>query len=43
MIPPRSVFGASPPGGHRQRPGRAGSAAVTWQLPLALSSDVLEN
>ncbi len=28
--PPRSAFGASPPGGHHQRPGRAGSAVVTW-------------
>lgn len=28
MTPPRSAFGASPPGGRRQRPGRAGSAAA---------------
>ena len=28
-IPPRSAFGASPPGGRRrERPGRAGSAAA---------------
>ena len=30
MTPPRSACGASPPGGHRQRPGEAGSAAVAW-------------
>ena len=30
MTPPRSAFGASPSRGHRQRPGKAGSAAVTW-------------
>jgi hypothetical protein len=28
MTPPRSAFGASPPGGRRQRPGNAGSAAA---------------
>ena len=28
--PPRSAFGASPPGGRRQRTGRAGSAASAW-------------
>ena len=27
MTPPRCAFGASPPGGRRQRPGEAGSAA----------------
>ena len=33
MTPPRGAFGASPPGGRRQRPGRAGSAAATgWRL-----------
>jgi len=26
--PPRCAFGASPPGGRRQRPGEAGSAAT---------------
>ena len=30
MTPPRSAFGASPPGGRPQRPGRAGSAASAW-------------
>jgi len=30
MAPPRSAFGASPPGGQRQRTGRAGSAASAW-------------
>ncbi|MBI3155185.1 MAG: DUF3780 domain-containing protein [Burkholderiales bacterium] len=28
MTPPRSAFGASPPGGRRQRPSEAGSAAA---------------
>jgi hypothetical protein len=28
MTPPRSAFGASPPGGRRQRTGKAGSAAA---------------
>jgi hypothetical protein len=27
MTPRRSAFGASPPGGRRQRPGKAGSTA----------------
>ena len=30
MNPPRSAFGASPPGGRRQRPSEAGSAAAAW-------------
>jgi predicted CXXCH cytochrome family protein len=30
MAPPRSAFGASPPGGRRQRTGGAGSAASAW-------------
>ena len=30
MAPPRSAFGASPPGGRRQRTGKAGSAASAW-------------
>ncbi|CAD5369314.1 Exonuclease SbcC [Rubrivivax sp. A210] len=30
MTPPRSAFGASPPGGRRQWPGRAGSTASAW-------------
>ena len=30
MNPPRSAFGASPPGGRRQQPGEAGSAATAW-------------
>ena len=30
MAPPRSAFGASPPGGRSQRTGRAGSAAAAW-------------
>ena len=34
MNPPRSAFGASPPGKHRQRPGEAGSAAVNRQVSL---------
>ena len=29
MAPPRSAFGASPPGGRSQRPGEAGSAATS--------------
>jgi flagellar P-ring protein FlgI len=37
MAPPRSAFGASPPGGHRQRPGKAGSAAVAWFCVLLLA------
>jgi len=37
MPPPRSAFGASPPVGRPQRPGKAGSAASAWgRLPLAL-------
>ena len=28
MTPPRSAFGASPPGGRPQQPGEAGSAAA---------------
>ena len=33
MTPPRSASGASPPGGRRQRPGTAGSAAAAgWRL-----------
>jgi len=32
MAPPRSAFGASPPGGRRQRTGEAGSAAAAWGL-----------
>ena len=34
MSPPRSAFGASPPGGRRWRPGEAGSAAAAWGLAL---------
>ena len=34
MTPPRSAFGASPPGGRSQRTGRAGSAAATWVRSL---------
>ncbi|MBC7938844.1 MAG: prepilin-type N-terminal cleavage/methylation domain-containing protein, partial [Chitinophagaceae bacterium] len=30
MAPPRSAFGASSPGGRRQRTGGAGSAASAW-------------
>ncbi len=30
MNPPRSAFGATPPGGRRQRTGEAGSAAAAW-------------
>jgi tol-pal system protein YbgF len=30
MTPPRSAFGASPPGGRRQWPGGAGSTASAW-------------
>jgi hypothetical protein len=31
LNPPRSAFGATPPGGRRQRTGTAGSAAATWE------------
>ncbi|MBI5258433.1 MAG: maltose ABC transporter permease MalF [Burkholderiales bacterium] len=31
MTPPRSAFGASPPGGRHQRPGGAGSAVSAWK------------
>jgi hypothetical protein len=41
MTPPRSAFGASPPGGHRWRTGRAGSAAAAW-LGLALSASAVQ-
>ncbi len=34
MNPPRSAFGASPPGGRHQRTGRAGSAVAAWLLLL---------
>ncbi len=34
MTPPRSAFGASPPGGQPQRPGKAGSAAFAWKAAL---------
>ena len=37
MNPPRSAFGASPPGGHRQRPGEAGSAAVAGLILIHAS------
>jgi len=30
MIPPRSAFGASPPGGRHRRTGGAGSAVAAW-------------
>ncbi len=30
LPPPRGACGACPPGGHRQRPGSAGSAAAAW-------------
>ncbi len=40
MTPPRSACGASPPGGQRQRPGKAGSAAFAWVL-LAYLTPVL--
>ena len=36
MTPPRSDSGASPPGGRRQRPGRAGSAAAAGFVGRAL-------
>ena len=36
MTPPRSATGASPPGGHRPRPGRAGSAAAAGFFGRAL-------
>jgi len=39
MTTPRSAFGASPQGGHRQRPGEAGSAAVA-RLQLIHASRV---
>jgi flagellar P-ring protein FlgI len=34
VTPPRSAFGASPPGGHRRGTGRAGSLAVAWLCAL---------
>jgi hypothetical protein len=40
MAPPRSAFGASPPGGRPQRPGKAGSAASAW-LRVALLACLL--
>jgi len=40
MAPPRSAFGASPPGGRPQRTGAAGSAASAW-LPRVLLGVVL--
>ncbi|EHR70274.1 hypothetical protein BurJ1DRAFT_1404 [Burkholderiales bacterium JOSHI_001] len=44
MAPPRSASGASPPGGHRQRTGEAGSAAVAWRprrMALVLAAMVV--
>jgi cytochrome c6 len=34
MSPPRSAFGASPPGGHRRRTGTAGSVAIAGFLAV---------
>ena len=38
MVPPRSAFGASPPGGRRQRTGKAGSAASAWSRAACLAA-----
>jgi len=38
MNAPRSAFGASPPGGRSQRPGKAGSAAAVWLRSLCLGA-----
>jgi hypothetical protein len=43
MVPPRSAFGASPPGGRRQRPGKAGSAAATGLSTLRAVVGAVEN
>ena len=37
MTPPRCAFGASPPGGRPQRPGKAGSAAAAWLAASAMA------
>ena len=41
MTPPRSAFGASPPGRRRQRTGEAGSAAAAWSRGRRWASVVL--
>ena len=38
MIPPRSACGASPQGGHHQRPGKAGSAVALWAIGLTIAA-----
>ena len=37
---PQRPAAASPPGGHRQRPGTAGSAAVAWSLCVRVATSV---
>jgi tol-pal system protein YbgF len=38
--PPQRPAAASPPEGHRQRPGKAGSAAVAWSLCVRVATSV---
>jgi predicted CXXCH cytochrome family protein len=38
MNPPRSAFGASPPGGQHQRAGKAGRAVFAWGFLLCAMS-----
>jgi hypothetical protein len=40
MTPPRSAFGASPPGGRLQRTGEAGSAQALGVRPLDAAHEV---
>ncbi len=44
MAPPRSAFGASPPGGRHRRTGKAGSVVAAWvgvaSLALGLAGGV---
>ena len=37
-LPPGNAFDVSPPGGRRQRPGRAGSAAAAWWRALFVAA-----
>jgi len=42
MAPPRSAFGASPPGGRRRWTGKAGSMAAAWLGTVRAGNGVLE-